>query len=129
MSGQIQSFRTLEDASRVLLIDDDPLILRALATRIGHAGHEVRAFTDGSSGLWSLNSWPADVAVIDINMAGLNGFQVAREIQERYPSCKVILQTASRSEDVWHQLANQPVDAVLEKPFDSRELLDLIDAA
>ncbi len=129
MSGQIQGYRTLKDASRVLLIDDDPLILRALATRIGHAGHEVRAYTDGSSGLWSLNTWPADFAVIDINMAGLNGFQVAREIQDRFPACKVILQTASRSEDVWHQLANQPVDAVLEKPFDSSELLELISAA
>ena len=128
MSGRIPRFRQLSGSKRVLLVDDDPLILRALRTRLNFAGHDVQTYSDGASALCGLEGWPADVAVLDINMQGLDGFQVSRAIRQRFPDCRIVMQTASKSDDVWGRLTRQDVDAVLEKPFDSKVLLGLIDS-
>lgn len=127
MSAQIPRYRALTDTKRILLVDDDPLILRALRTRLVHAGHDVQTFSDGASALCGMDSWPAEIAVLDINMRGLDGFQVSRAIRERFPNCHIVMQTASKSDEIWGQLADEEVDAVLEKPFDSKVLLALID--
>ena len=126
MSSQIPRYRKLTDTKRILLVDDDPLILRALRTRLVHAGHDVQTFSDGASALCGLDNWPAEVAVLDINMRGLNGFQVSSAIRERLAECRIVMQTASKSDEVWSQLADEEVDAVLEKPFDSKVLLAII---
>lgn len=128
MSTKIPKYRKLENAKRVLLVDDDPLILRALRTRLSYAGHDVQTYSDGASALCGLESWPADVAVLDINMRGLDGFQVSSAIRERFPECRIVMQTASKSDEIWNQLSREDVDAVLEKPFDSKVLLALIDS-
>ncbi len=127
MGARVPRFRELVDTKRVLLVDDDPLILRALRTRLSYVGHDVQAFSDGASALCGLEAWPADVAVLDINMRGLDGFQVSKAIRERYPDCRIVMQTASKSDEIWGKLSHQDVDAVLEKPFDSKVLLALIE--
>ena len=128
MSVRIPRFRDMVDAKRVLLVDDDPLILRALRTRLTYVGHDVQAYSDGASALSGLEAWPADIAVLDINMRGLNGFQVASSIRARHPDCRIVMQTASKSEEVWSKLSHEKVEAVLEKPFDSKMLLSLIES-
>lgn len=127
MGARVPRFRELVDTKRVLLVDDDPLILRALRTRLTYVGHDVQAYSDGASALCGLEAWPADVAVLDINMRGLDGFQVSKAIRERYPDCRIVMQTASKSDEIWGKLSHQDVDAVLEKPFDSKVLLALIE--
>lgn len=127
MGARVPRFRELVDTKRVLLVDDDPLILRALRTRLTYVGHDVQAYSDGASALCGLEAWPADVAVLDINMRGLDGFQVSKAIRERYPDCRIVMQTASKSDEIWSKLSHQDVDAVLEKPFDSKVLLALIE--
>lgn len=127
MGARVPRFRELVDTKRVLLVDDDPLILRALRTRLTYVGHDVQAYSDGASALCGLEAWPADVAVLDINMRGLDGFQVSKAIRERYPDCRIVMQTASKSDEIWSKLSDHDVDAVLEKPFDSKVLLALIE--
>lgn len=128
MSNRIPRYRDLADAKRILLVDDDPLILRALRTRLTFAGHDVQTYSDGASALCGLEGWPADIAVLDINMRGLDGFQVSSSIRSRYPDCRIVMQTASKSDEIWGKLKHESVDAVLEKPFDSKVLLGLIDS-
>jgi DNA-binding NtrC family response regulator len=111
------------------MVDDDPLILRALRTRLQHAGHEVSAHADGASALSAAERWPADVALIDINMPGLNGINVAKGLRRLRPECAVILQTAGKSEDVLREARQSDVLSVLEKPFEARELLELVESS
>ena len=69
---------------RVLVVDDDPVGLRAIAEALRDQGHEVREAGDGPVALALLEGHVPDVVVLDVLMAGMSGIQVCREIRSRY---------------------------------------------
>jgi len=113
-----------EKTLRVLLADDDWPILRALKYRIEHAGHAVDIASDGINAVVVAEKKP-DIAVIDVNMPGLDGFAVAKKISSIQPGCKIIFLTASKSKEVRDHASSMGASFV-EKPFDSKQLTDHI---
>ncbi len=113
---------------RALLVDDDIPILRALDARLTHSGYAVDAMRDASSALSHAAQYPPDVALLDINMPGLDGFQMAERMRVQHPDCSLFFITAGADDDVRARAA--ALGGVLhEKPFNSEDLLGDLQAA
>jgi phosphoserine phosphatase RsbU/P len=97
--------------SRVLVVDDDAAMLRAVE-RILSPLHEVRGFSSGEQALASIKTEPYDVAIIDVRMPGMDGFELTREIKKLRKRVEVILVTGSVSD-----LDEKLIRAIEERAF------------
>lgn len=68
---------------RVLVVDDNVDAAEVLATLLRHLGHEVHVVHDGAQALTVADGFRPEVILLDIGMPGMNGFEVARRLQER----------------------------------------------
>jgi CheY-like chemotaxis protein len=82
---------------RILLVDDDPMLLTSMQTILEGDGHQVVVAMDGRTALGIFRTQssggPFDVVVTDFSMPDLNGSQLARSIKEISPTTPVILMT------------------------------------
>lgn len=67
---------------RVLLVDDDATYSELLTEVLTNAGHEVLAVVDGEAALLEVKSFNPDLAIIDIGLPGIDGYELARRIRE-----------------------------------------------
>ena len=67
--------------ARLLLVDDNRDALEALKTLLEVQGHEVVAVDNGQEAVELMRSWRPEVAVVDVGMPGMDGFEVARAIR------------------------------------------------
>ncbi|MEQ8693631.1 MAG: response regulator [Pseudomonadales bacterium] len=112
----------------LLIVDDHGPTLRALTARFEHADYRVMPATNASIALGHLNEMKPDVALLDINMPGLDGFKLASELQRKVPDCKCFFISASKSQAQLEKAASMNLP-ILEKPFDGRELLAALESA
>ncbi len=80
--------------SRILVIDDEPIMRDALAAALRRAGHDVGAFAEGRAALDRLAADGAALVVTDLRMPGLDGFAVLDEARRAAPDVPVIVLTA-----------------------------------
>jgi DNA-binding NtrC family response regulator len=78
---------------RILIVDDDPLVPRTLRLLLAKHGHDVDAAGNAQEAFQRLEARVADVVISDINMPGLDGFEVLRAVRQRWPQCQVVLVT------------------------------------
>ena len=108
----------------ILVADDDEDILTLVAVRLELAGYDVIKARSGDEALRMAVEHSPDLAVIDVMMPGLNGFEVTRELRRREVTREtpVILLTALAQEsDVARGLA-AGADDYVKKPFDAADL-------
>lgn len=108
----------------ILVADDDEDILTLVAVRLELAGYDVIKARSGDEALRMAVEHSPDLAVIDVMMPGLNGFEVTRELRLREETMEtpVILLTALAQEsDVARGLA-AGADDYVKKPFDAADL-------
>ncbi|MBY0229994.1 MAG: response regulator [Gemmataceae bacterium] len=77
----VQAARMAGRALRILLVEDNDDARRLLATLLALEGHEVRQASDGESGLEQCLEWLPDVALIDIGLPGIDGYELARRVR------------------------------------------------
>ena len=77
----------------VLLVDDEVPFGETLARRLDRRGFRVLRAFSGADGLERLGTWLVDVVVLDVNMPGMGGLQVLREIKMRFPTVQVLMLT------------------------------------
>ncbi len=82
-------------ATRILLVDDEPEIVRLLTRRLSRLGYEVASAADGTQALALLQEAPFDVAIFDFMMPGMNGLELADQCRHRYPGVKILMLTGS----------------------------------
>ncbi|MHB8646215.1 MAG: response regulator [Thermomicrobiales bacterium] len=113
---------------RLLVVDDEPQILRALRAALKGHGYDVRTAADGEEALDMLALHPPDVVVLDLVMPGKSGFDVVREVRT-WSSLPIIVLSA-RGEDRDKVTAlDLGADDYLTKPFSMNELLARIRVA
>jgi two-component system, OmpR family, alkaline phosphatase synthesis response regulator PhoP len=106
----------------VLVVDDEPKIVGVVRDYLVAAGFTVTTAADGPAALESARSRPPDLVVLDLGLPGLDGLDVARELQRR-SSVPIIMLTA-RGEEVDRVLGLElGADDYLVKPFSTRELV------
>jgi DNA-binding response OmpR family regulator len=110
--------------STVLVADDDDDILELVAFRLERAGYEVITARDGTQALSAARERQPDLAVLDVMMPGLTGYDVTRELRadEATRSIPVILLTARVQEADVNRGFEAGADDDLRKPFSPQEL-------
>jgi len=106
---------------RLLVIDDDILLVKALCTYLTTKGYDVYDASDGPAGLVQVSQVHPDLVVLDIMMPRMSGWEVCRRIRRSSPVPIVIL-TARSAEDERAFGLNLGADDYVQKPFSLREL-------
>jgi DNA-binding response OmpR family regulator len=109
----------------ILIVDDTPANVRLLEAILTTHGHAVRAATSGAEALAAIESdTPPDLVLLDIQMPGMNGYEVCRRIraQETLAMLPIIMITASGSSEKLTAL-ECGADDFIPRPFDQAELL------
>jgi DNA-binding response OmpR family regulator len=112
----------------ILIIEDDPTMLRGLKDSFTFKGYRVKTAKDGESGLnEALNSKP-DLILLDIMLPGINGYEICRLIRSEGLDMPIIMLTAKgQNSDIILGL-NLGADDYVTKPFDIHELLARVNA-
>jgi DNA-binding NtrC family response regulator len=76
---------------RVLIVDDEPMIANTLAQILNASGFVARAVYNGDLAVETAEELQPDVLLTDVIMRGISGIDVAMEVSERLPECRVIL--------------------------------------
>jgi DNA-binding response OmpR family regulator len=106
----------------VLVVDDEPKILQVVRDYLADAGFTVTTASDGTTALAQARAVRPDLVVLDLGLPGVDGLDVARELQRRGP-VPIIMLTA-RSDEVDRVLGLElGADDYLVKPFSPRELV------
>ncbi|ANU27118.1 response regulator transcription factor [Planococcus versutus] len=107
---------------RILAVDDDIHMLNFVATELRQTGYEVVEATSGEEALQLLESETMDLAVVDVMMPGMNGFELTRIVRTEYDLPVILLTARHHIEDKERGfLAGS--DDYLVKPFEAKELL------
>jgi len=113
---------------RILVADDERDQVTTLALILQDEGHEVREVYRGSEVLHMVRDFDPDVALIDIGMPGMSGYEVARELRQEFGKLRPLLIAVTgwkqSSDRILARLAG--FDFHLAKPFESAALLSLI---
>lgn len=116
--------------SQILIVDDSPVMQRLLGYMLTNAGYEVEEASNGPEALEVLGETPPDLIFLDIMMPEMDGFEVLRQIRERYEmkSLPVIILTA-KAQDVDRETAMRAgANEYLTKPYTSEEVLQVAQA-
>ncbi len=108
--------------SRVLVVDDDPQLLRALRITLRAAGHEVVTAADGRTALHEAASAHPDVVVLDLGLPDLDGTEVLDGLRPWFSGPVLVLSARGDSHDKVAAL-DAGADDYVSKPFDMSELL------
>src|ERR687887_2598729 len=114
---------------RILVVEDDRAVHRALKRLFEPEGYSVDAAFDGQSGLEVFRNTPPSAVVLDLRLPGMPGRDVCREIKQAAPAVPVIVLSAAS--DVMDKvlLLELGADDYVTKPFSPRELLARVRAA
>ncbi|HEY2254824.1 MAG TPA: sigma 54-interacting transcriptional regulator [Variovorax sp.] len=112
--------------ARLLVVDDDPDMLRLLSMRLTSTGYQVTAVTSAESALTQLEIEHPQLVLSDVRLPGRDGLALFDEIRKRHPTLPVILLTAHGTIPDAVEATARGVFTYLTKPYDGRELLDKI---
>ena len=101
----------------LLVVDDDPQIRKLLASVAKRAGFDVETARDGFEALEMIDQKHYAIAIVDLMMPRISGYQLVQEISTRSPRPVVLVATAMTNGDV-AQLDDSMVRRVIRKPFD-----------
>jgi two-component system, OmpR family, KDP operon response regulator KdpE len=107
--------------ARVLVIDDDPSLLRALRLGLQAGGHDVVTATNGGQGISMTATASPDIVVLDLGLPDLDGLAVCSRIRE-WSEVPIIILSASGTEDRKVAALNGGADDYVTKPFGMAEL-------
>jgi two-component system, OmpR family, response regulator MprA len=110
-------------ADRILIVDDDPPVLRMLVRTLAAEGYEAVPAPDGGAALAAVERSMPDLVVLDVAMPGLDGLQVCRRLREKGVGVPVLLLTARDTVEDRVAGLDAGADDYLVKPFATPELL------
>jgi two-component system, NtrC family, response regulator GlrR len=113
----------------LLLVDDDPDLLRLLTIRLRATGYDVTAVDSGQRALASIAASRPDLLLTDLRMDAMDGMALFQEVQASYPGLPVIILTAHGTIPDAVAATRRGVFGYLTKPYDAQELLFQIERA
>jgi len=112
----------MSSTPQILVVDDEPAVLRALERALRLDNYEVALAADGRQALDALADHPADAVILDVNMPGIDGLEVCRRIRAAGDRTPILMLTARDSIDDRVEGLDVGADDYLVKPFALREL-------
>ena len=108
---------------RILLVDDDPGLLRLLSIRLRAEGFEVEAVESAHKALAALNRFRPDLVITDLRMDKMDGIGLLKELQTRSPGLRVVIVTAHGTIPDAVVATQSGAFGFLTKPIDKDELM------
>jgi two-component system phosphate regulon response regulator PhoB len=111
--------------ARVLIVDDDPDILRLVSYNMGQAGFEVIAASTGRKALEMAQKQHPDLIILDLMLPDVDGMEVCRTLRQQYPSRRIpIIMLTARGDEIDRVVGFElGADDYVAKPFSPRELV------
>jgi DNA-binding response OmpR family regulator len=116
--------------ARILLCDDSPVERLALAHFLRRSGYAVDEAGDGEAAILHLKHRPVDLVLLDLQMPGVDGFDVLTYMQEHRRALPVILLSGMPLDAIQHKMHVLPepeLPPLLFKPVDTDQLLDVVE--
>jgi two-component system response regulator GlrR len=114
---------------KILIVDDDPSLLRLLGIRLSAAGYCVESAANAKEALGKLKGFYPNLVISDLRMAGMDGMTLFEHIRQQHPSMPVIIMTAHGTIPDAINATKQGVFSFLTKPFESQQLLETVQQA
>ena len=114
---------------KILVVEDDRAVQKALKRLFESEGYTVDATNDGTAGLGAFRADPPSAVVLDLRLPGTPGMEVCREIKNQAPSLPVIVLSAAADVVDKVLLLELGADDYVTKPFSPKELLARVRAA
>ena len=109
-------------SSKILIIDDEPMIVESVSYNLKQEGYEVLTALDGDTGLQLAQTKDIDLILLDLMLPGINGLEICRQIRQQ-SSVPIIMLTAKEGEIDRVLGLELGADDYVTKPFSMRELL------
>jgi DNA-binding response OmpR family regulator len=113
---------------RILLVDDEPSIVKMVGKRLEVEGFDVLAAMDGQEGLAKAQAEQPDLIVLDLMLPRLNGYEVCTMLKQdvRYHRIPIVLFTAKAQDKDEKMGMECGANAYIRKPFRAQELMEKI---
>ena len=115
--------------ARILVVDDDPGLLRLLTIRLRAENYEVEAVESAAAALAACGRFRPDLVITDLRMDQMDGIGLLKELQSRWPGLRVIILTAHGTIPDAVHATQSGAFGFLTKPVDKQELLDHVQKA
>ena len=119
------------EKKRILIVDDERDIVKALTIRLRGAGYEIVTAFDGAQGIFMAHKEKPDLILLDIRMPAGNGFSIAEKLKQSVDTLAipVIFLTGSPEKNSEEKAMALGARFYVKKPYDPEELLDAIKRA
>ncbi len=114
---------------KILLVDDDPGLLRLLSIRLRAESYEVEAVDNAHKALATLNRFAPDLVITDLRMDKMDGIGLLKELQTRSPGLRVVIITAHGTIPDAVVATQGGAFGFLTKPIDKDELMSIVERA
>jgi two-component system, OmpR family, KDP operon response regulator KdpE len=119
----------MQTQGTVLIVDDERSIRISLRTILSNIGFEIVEAARGEEELSLVRTAPFDAVLLDINMPGIGGVEVCRQMREGSARLLIVMLTVQGSEDRKVEALDAGADDYITKPFQLRELIARLKAA
>jgi two-component system response regulator HydG len=116
----------MSEKSRILIVDDEPIVRDSLGKWFREEGYEIGTAESSSEALTRLAERPWDLALVDIKMPGTDGIELQRRIHEINPELTVIIMTGYASVETAVQALKNGAYDYISKPFDPDDVAHLV---
>lgn len=110
-------------SSRILIVEDDPALLRGLSDNFQVAGYQVETASDGKIGLAKVLASPPDLLLLDIMLPLLNGYEICQQVRQAKHEFPIIMLSAKGQEQEIVRGLELGADDYMTKPFGILELM------
>jgi signal transduction histidine kinase len=113
-------------SARILIVEDEAAIREVLVDALGGQSHEVVACANGASALTLVDGRAFDLALVDLSMPGLSGWEVAEGLRAAQPNVPIALVTGWGDQVDSEEARARGIDYLVAKPFDVDEITRLV---
>ncbi|MFZ3209725.1 MAG: response regulator [Geobacteraceae bacterium] len=121
------TIQTIEPKNRILIIDDEKIILDLTSVILRSRGYEIETAADAINGLELIKTTKPQLALLDYMMPGMDGLATLKEIKRRFPGTYVVMFTGKGSEEIAVELMKAGASDYVLKPFNNQDLADRIE--
>jgi FixJ family two-component response regulator len=111
---------------RILVIDDEEMILDSIKIIFGEMGYEVTVCSDSSVGISEALKNPYDIVIVDVRMPGKSGADVAEELLKSKPGTRLLVITGFPNDPLAVRALKAGAVGLLKKPFEIAKILDYL---
>jgi two-component system, OmpR family, KDP operon response regulator KdpE len=120
--------KAMKGNQRILVVDDEPQILRVLSRSLASEGYEIRVASDGDEALTVFSDWAPDLVITDLAMPKIDGLELCERLRAISP-IPIIVLSASVEEHIKVEALDLGADDYITKPFSMDELRARVRAA